>query len=95
MKGRFVSSIKDERQDVFRRFTRFLKDNGAYSRFFAILKSNPQGFYRDIYRSDMAFFFNNASPMEWLNDSIVWSLQVEGAHFWRTLHSKWTNEYSK
>ena len=93
MKDRFVSTIKDERQDIFRRFTRFLKDNGAYSRFFAILKSNPQGFYRDRYRSDMTFFFNNSSPREWLNDSIVWALQVEGTDFWRILHIKWSNEY--
>ena len=95
MKGRLVNSINDERQPVFKRFTRFLKDNGAYNRFFAILRSNPRGFYREKYRSDMTFFFNNAPIREWLNDSIVWVYQVEGTEFWRILHVKWTNEYSK
>ena len=95
MKGALVNGINEERRNAFKYFIRFLKDNGIYRRFFNILKGNPEGFYTDMYKSNMVIFFNNALPDNWLNDSIVWALQEEGSKFWKNMHEKWCDTYSK
>jgi hypothetical protein len=86
--------INDEtKKEAYKGFNRFLKDKGVFSRYYKILKSNPDGYFKSFYRSDIKYFLNNCEPSNWLTSCFVWSRQIEGHDFWGELHKEWTRTW--
>ena len=86
-------AIDESRKEVFKRFTRFLKENKVYYRYFSILKKCPTGDFQHFYKGNIEYFFNNCGYYDWLNSCFIWTM-YSGYANWSDLCVKWRKDYS-
>ena len=82
-------AIVNDRKKSFKRFNRFLKDNGVFNRYYKILKDKPEGSFSDVYHGEIVHFLNTCPVHLWLRYCFIWHEQKEGSLFWEKLHSMW------
>lgn len=92
MKCKIGKQLKPERQKLFLHFTRFLKDKGVFHRFFEIMDTKPYGMYRNVFKSNIVYFFNECMPDEWTTNCFTWSTLNEGHDFWSKIHNEWSRK---
>ena len=81
--------------EAFIYFIRFLKDIGLFHEFFEIMKSCPDGEYRNVYRGNLIYFFNTCDPFYWTTCCFVWERYNKKGVDWRIVHTKWGIYYRK
>ena len=93
MKGVLANKLNPSVRPQYKTFLRFLKDNGVFSRYFAIMSTKPAGNFISFYRGDVTFFLNTVICYNWTTECFIWDRQKEGRNFWENIHNKW-NKYS-
>lgn len=90
MKGLILSKIKNAKKaKVFKKFLRFLKENGAYYEFFRIMKSGPSGAYKGKFGGNLVYFFNFCHPVYWTTNCFTWAEYNKNGFDWGKIHLKW------
>jgi hypothetical protein len=90
MKGLILSKIKNTKKaKVFKKFLRFLKENGVYYEFFRIMKSGPSGQYQSQFGGCLVNFFNICYPEYWTTCCFRWVEYNKDGFEWGKIHSKW------
>ena len=79
----------------FKKFLRYLKDNGIYNSYFNNLRSNRNEYniFNSIYAHNLKVFFSTCQPQFWLTDCFCWADQKEGNDFWENFHVGWQNKF--
>ena len=91
MKGALANKLNPLVRPKYKVFLRFLKDNGVFSRYFAIMRSNPEGYFITLYDGNLILFFNNVACYDWTTECFTWVKQKEGRDFWENIHRKWSS----
>ena len=91
--------LNEEEKKDFKRFIRFLKDEGYYHEFFHCYKEygKKSKRYRLVnkYEDDEYSFINDLEfvfkmpCIIWIEVGFDWSETLEGFHFWSDLNKKW------
>ena len=90
MKGLILSKIKNTKKaKVFKKFLRFLKENGVYYEFFRIMKSGPSGSYKSQFGGSLVNFFINCPPAFWTTYCFKWAEYNKDGVKWGDIHLKW------
>ena len=74
-----------------KKFVRFLKENGAFPKFFKELEKNNDEYSTFVlrYKKNQTNFFNNVVCDFWIDYGLHWSDTFNGHNYWSTLDNKW------
>lgn len=94
---KIIEKLPKNRREEYLMFIRFLKERGVYVAYFRNLKNNES--YLDafnfLYEHNLARYFSDGEPFNWLTECFYWADQKEGRSFWERLHNEWQKNLNK
>lgn len=72
------------------RFSRYLKENGLFSRYLEYYKKDEINKNRPL-----QWFLRVIDPFEYISNAFTWDETEEGFDFWAEKHSEWVSIYNK